>query len=380
MRSTAAVYLVAASLACPGISFGASSKWLVYFGTYTGPNSKGIYVSEYDPATGRIGDVQLAGEITRPSWILADASGRHLYAVSELGNDGHTSGEISSFSIDRSTGKLTFINKVSSGGGGACHLALDKAGKTIFVADYGSGRVAAIRVNADGSLGAQTAMDQHSGSSVNPARQKGPHAHAVVLSPDGRFLFVPDLGLDEVFSYRLDAAAGSLTPNNPPFATVSPGAGPRHLAFHPNGKFAYVVDEMGSKISAFSYDKQSGKMTPLAEYSTLPQGFKGVNNSAEIAIDARGDHLYASNRGADTIAVFDIEANSGKLTKVQDSPVQGRTPRNFRLDPAGKFLLAANQDSNNVVAFKVDAKNGRLTPTGNTFSVPSPVCILFLKK
>jgi len=380
MRSTAALCLLTASVALPGISFGAASKWLVYFGTYTGPNSKGIYVSEYEPATGRIGDVQLAGEITRPSWILADGSGRHLYAVSELGNDGRTSGEVSSFSIDHATGKLTFINKVSSGGGGACHLALDKAGKTLFVADYGSGRVAAIRVKADGSLGEQTAMDQHTGSSVNPARQKGPHAHAVVLSPDDRFLFVPDLGLDKVFSYRLDPAAGSLTPNNPPFAAVSPGAGPRHLAFQPNGRFAYVVDEMGSKVSAFSYDKQSGRMTPLAEYSTLPEGYNGVNNSAEIAVDARGNHLYASNRGADTIAVFDIDPNSGKLTKVQDSSVQGKTPRNFRLDPTGKFLLAANQDSNNVVAFKVDAKNGRLTPTGNTFSVTSPVCILFLKK
>jgi len=380
MRSTAAFCLLAASVACPGICFGASSSWLVYFGTYTGPNSKGIYVGEYDPASGRIGNVELAGEITRPSWIVADAAGRHLYAVSELGNDGRTSGAISSFSIDRSTGKLTFINKVSSGGGGACHLALDKDGKTIFVADYGSGRVAAIRIKADGSLGDQTAMDQHTGSSVNPARQKGPHAHAVVLSPDDRFLFVPDLGLDEVFSYRLDPAAGSLTPNDPPFASVTPGSGPRHLAFHPNGKFAYVVDEMGSKVSAFSYDKQSGKLTPLAEYSTLPQGFDGVNNSAEIATDAKGNHVYASNRGADTIAVFDVDANSGKLNKVQDSSVEGKTPRNFRLDPAGKFLLAANQDSNDVVVFKVDAKNGRLTPTGNTFSVPSPVCILFLKK
>jgi 6-phosphogluconolactonase len=215
---------------------------------------------------------------------------------------------------------------------------------------------------------------------VNPARQKGPHAHAVVLSPDDRFLFVPDLGLDKVFSYRVDSASGSLTANDPPFVAVAPGAGPRHLAFHPGGKYAYVVDEMGSKVSAFSYDKQSGKMTPIDEYSTLPQGFSGVNNSAEIAVDAKGNHLYASNRGADTIAVFDIDANTGKLTKAQDSSVQGKTPRNFRLDPTGKFLLAANQDSNNVVVFKVDAKNGRLTPTGNTFNVTSPVCILFLKK
>jgi 6-phosphogluconolactonase len=379
MRFVAAAFVLLAGLAFPETSV-AASKWFVYFGTYTGPNSKGIYVSDYDPASGRIGDIRLAGEIPRPSWILADKSGTHLYAVSELGNDARTNGEISSFTIDRATGKLTFINKVSSGGGGACHLALDKDGKTLFVADYGSGRVAAIRIKADGSLGDQTAIDQHSGSSINPARQKGPHAHSVVLSPDDRYLFVPDLGLDKIFSYKLDPAAGSLTPNNPPFATVTPGSGPRHMAFHPNGKFAYVVDEMGSKVSAFTYDRQSGKLTPFAEYSALPKGFSGVSNAAEIAIDAKGAHLYASNRGADTIAVFDIDAQSGKLSKVQDMPTQGRTPRNFRLDPSGKFLLAANQDTSNVVVFRVDTKNGRLTPAGLQASVPSPVCILFLKK
>lgn len=372
--------LLAATALFSHLSFAASAKYLIYFGTYTGPVSKGIYVSEYDPATGKIGNPQLAAEITRPSWVIEDASGTHLYAVSELGNDAKSSGEVSSFAIDHSTGKLRLLNKVSSGGGGACHLALDKTGKVLFVADYGSGRVAAIRVNADGSLGEQTAMDQHAGSSVNPARQKGPHAHAVVLSPDATYLFVPDLGLDRIFSYRIDSNAGSLTPGNPPYATVPPGSGPRHMAFHPKGELAYVVDEMGSKVSAFRYDKASGKLTPLAEYSTLPDGFSGTDNSAEIAIDAKGRHLYASNRGADTIAVFDINPGSGSLNKVQDVSTQGHTPRNFSLDPAGRFLLAANQDSGNVVVFRVDEKNGRLTPTETTASVPSPVCILFLKK
>ncbi len=359
--------------------FAAGPEYLVYFGTYTGPNSKGIYVADYDAARGAISNLRLAGETVRPSWMIADAAGAHLYSVSELGNDGRTNGEVSSFAIDRASGKLTFINKVSSGGGGACHLAFDKSGRTLYVADYGSGRVAAIRVKPDGALGEQVSMDQHSGSSVNPGRQKGPHAHSVVLSPDGRYLFVPDLGLDKVFSYKVDAATGALSANSPAFATVTAGFGPRHMAFHPNGRLAYVVDEMGSHVSAFGYDAGAGKLTPLAEYSTLPAGFSRTNNSAEIAVDARGRHVYASNRGANTIAVFDVAPN-GTLKKTQDVSTQGRTPRNFQLDPAGRFLLAANQDTSNVVVFRVDPKSGQLTPAGQNASVPSPVSILFLKK
>jgi 6-phosphogluconolactonase len=354
------------------------SKYLVYFGTYTGPKSKGIYAYRFDPAAGKLDPVGLAAEIVRPSWVTVHPNHKFLYAVSELGNNGKEQGSISSFAIDAATGELKFLNKVSSGGGGACHLAIDKTGKTLYVANYGSGSVAAFPLGADGTLGERSGFSQHEGSSVNPRRQKGPHAHAVVLSADNRFLFVPDLGTDKVMSYRIDPAEGSLTANDPPFVQVKAGSGPRHFTFAPNGKFAYLINEMGSRVTAFSYNPSKGSLEEIQTTSTLPQDFRGENNSAEIEIDRRGRFLYATNRGDDSIAVFAVAPKTGKLTEVERVPTQGKTPRNIKLDPTGKYLFAANQDSNNVVIFKVDNSTGRLTPTGQVLDVGSPVCVQFV--
>lgn len=355
------------------------ARYLVYFGTYTGAKSKGVYVSRFDPASGKLEPARLAGELARPSWLTVHPNQRVLYAVSELGNDARSEGAIASFSIDPSTGELKLLNQVSSGGGGACHLAVDRTAKAIAVANYGTGSVALFALDADGRLGRRLAFVQHHGSSVNERRQSGPHAHAVVLSPDNRFLFVPDLGLDQILSYRFDPTAG-LAPNDPPFAKVKPGLGPRHFAFHPNGKFAYCLTEMGSAVTAFSYDAQKGALAEIQNISSLPPDFSGEDNSAEIALDDAGRFLYASNRGHDSIAVFAVDSKKGTLAPVEYVPTQGKNPRNFGIDPTGRHLLAANQNSDNVVVFRRDEKTGRLSPAGQVLDVPSPVCIQFVKE
>jgi 6-phosphogluconolactonase len=249
-------------------SSAAGTRYLVYFGTYTGPKSKGIYVCRFDAATGKTESVGLAGEIVRPSFLALHPNGRFLYAVSELGNDGKVNGSITAFTIDHATGALTALNTVSSGGGGACHLAVDKTGKTLVVANYGSGSAAAFPLSPDGRLNPAASLMQHSGSSTDPRRQTRPHAHAVVLSADNRFVFVPDLGLDQIRIYRLDAATARLTPNDPPFVSAKPGSGPRHFTFSPNGSFAYSLHEMGSLVTAWAYTSASGRLSELQTIST----------------------------------------------------------------------------------------------------------------
>ena len=359
------------------------SSYLVYVGTYTATNSKGIYNYRFDPKTGKLTPIGVAAEMANPSFMVTDPQHRFLYAVTEMGQEPGAdsykkNGSISSFSIDRKTGALTFLNKVDAGGGGSCHLVVDKTGKMLFVANYGSGNVASFAIKPDGSIGERTGFDQHTGSSVDPARQKGPHAHAVVLSPDNRFLFVPDLGTDQIKIYRVDAAKGTFTANDPEYATVKAGLGPRHFTFGRGAKFAYAVCEMGSSVVVFSYNPMKGSLTPVQTISNLPDGFTGIDNSAEIEMDRSGRFLYASNRGNDSITVFAVDPAKGTLTKVQVVPTQGNIPRNFALDPTGKYLVAANQKSNNLVVFSVDPKDGKLKAAGQMLDIPSPVDILFV--
>jgi len=354
----------------------------LYVGTYTGTDSKGIYGYRFDEEAGHLTPMGLAAEVVNPSFAVTDPAHRYLYAVTEMNEQGpdpyKTDGYISSFSIDPRTGSLTFLNKVSSGGGGPCHLVVDKTGRILFVANYGSGNVASFAIEADGGVGKMTGKDQHSGSSVNPLRQQGPHTHAVVLSPDNRFLFVPDLGLDRILIYRVDVAKRTFTLNSPSYVSVNPGLGPRHFVFGAGAKFAYAVCEMGSSVVTFSYDRESGKLTPLQTISTLPVDFSGEDNSAEIEVGSSGRFLYVSNRGNDSIAVFQIKMNTGLLNKVQIVPTQGNFPRNFVIDPTGRYLLVANQHSNNIVVFAIDSSNGQLTPTGQVLEAPSPISLLFV--
>ena len=355
------------------------SDYFVYIGTYTGPDSKGIYAYRFHPADGKLTPIGLAAEIASPSFLAIHPNGRFVYAVSEMDSyNGQKTGAVSAFRIDPQSGKLTLLNTVSSRGGGPCHVLVDKTGKNLLVANYGTGSVASLPIKEDGSLGEASAFIQHTGSSVNAERQKGPHAHSVNLSADNRFVIVTDLGLDEALVYRFDAAKGTLTPNDPPYAKVEPGSGPRHFAFHPTGKYAYTINEIKSTVTAFQYDRAHGTLQPVQTVSTLPADFTGQNSTAEIAVDRQGKFLYGSNRGHNSIAVFAIDSHKGTLTPVEQTPTQGKTPRNFAIDPTGTYLFAANQNSGNIVLFHIDHKTGRLTPAGQTVEVGSPVCVTFV--
>jgi 6-phosphogluconolactonase len=355
----------------------AASRYWIYFGTSTGPESKGIYACSFEPSAERFGPITLVAEVERATWLIVHPNNRYLYSVSEVGNDGKTDGAILGFEINPATGSLKLINRISSGGGGATHLAIDRTEKSILVANFGSGRVAAFRLHADGMLAEQTAMVQHSGSGVHP-RQLSPHPHAVVFSPDSRFLFVPDLGLDKVYSYVFNPAAGSLGPNSPAFVQVPPGSGPRHFAFSPDGRFAYLINQMESRITAYSYLAATGILTEIQTITTLPSGFSGTNSGAEIGLDRSGRFLYATNRGDDSVVVFSIDPKKGTLASIQHIATEGKRPRSFSIDPTGKYLFVENQDSNNVTTFRINGSTGELSPAGRVLSVPTPVCAVFV--
>jgi 6-phosphogluconolactonase len=354
-----------------------TNQYYLYVGTYTGPKSKGIHAFRYDTAKTTFDPLGTVAEMARPSFLAFSPDRRFLYAVSELGNSGKSEGYVYAFAIDRAMGKLTFLNRQTSGGGGACHLVVDKTGKFLLVANYGTGSAASFPIQSDGSLGGLVSKMQFAGSGPNQARQKGPHAHAVVLSPDNRFLFVPDLGADRIRIFHFDPKSGVLSPNTPADVAVKPGAGPRHFTFSPDGHFAYLICEMGSLVVAYRYDASAGSLTEIQTASTLPDGFAGENNCAEIEVGPGGRFLYASNRGHDSIAVFSIDRKTGKLERIQIESTHGRTPRNFAIDPTGRHLLAADQDSDRIVVFNRDSRSGKLSAAGKTVDVPSPVCLLF---
>jgi 6-phosphogluconolactonase len=359
-----------------------AQEYFVYFGTYTGAKIKGIYFSRFDATTGKLSTPELAGETKNPSFLAVHPTGKYLYAVGEVDeSQGKRGGAVVSFSLDAKTGKLAALNQQSSGGTGPCHVSVDASGKCVLVANYGSGSIAALPIRADGSLGEAATTVQHTGSSVNPQRQAGPHAHFIAPSPDNRFAFACDLGLDHVQIYQLDAANAKLGTNRPPFASVAPGSGPRHFVFSPDGNFIYVISEMKLTITTFTYDAKTGAMAELQSLSTLPADYAATDkdSAAEIAVHPTGRFIYASNRGHDSIAVFTVDRKSGKLAPVQHESTQGKMPRHFAIDPTGRWLLAENQNSDSVVVFSIDAVTGRLKPTGQTVTVGSPVCAVFMK-
>jgi 6-phosphogluconolactonase len=362
----------------PGPGGAVAGPVRVYFGTYTGGKSRGIYVSEFDAADGKLSPPELAAETKDPSFLALHPGRPVLYAVSEtVDTNGQRTGAVAAFAIDRPTGKLTFLNRQACGGAGApCHLAVDRAGQCVLSANYNSGCIAALPLLPDGRLGGPGALIQHHGASLNPQRQAGPHAHFILPDPANRFVLTCDLGLDKVIVYRL--GAGSLL-EPPTFAGVKPGSGPRHLAFDPTGQFVYVINELSSTLDVFAYAAGQGSLAPVQTVSTLPEGFQGANSAAEVQVHPSGKFVYGSNRGHDSIVIFAADSASGKLTLVGHEPSQGKTPRHFTFDPSGHWLLAENQDSGNVVVFRVDARTGRLTPTGQVVPVGSPVCALFVQ-
>jgi 6-phosphogluconolactonase len=348
----------------------------VYLGTYTaGDNgSKGIYRSVLGTETGTLSAPVLVAEAKNPSFLEIHPNSKFLYAVSESGG----AGSVSAYVIDSETGGLTLLNQQPSRGAGPCHVSIDHAGKNVLVANYGSGSAAVIPIRPDGTLAEPTGFTQHTGSSVNRRRQRGPHAHSINVSADDRFAFVADLGTDKIMIYRLDGEAGTIVPNDPAFVALKPGAGPRHFAFAPDGEHAYAINELHCTITAFDYDQAAGALTEIQTVPTLPSDFEGDNTCAEVRLHPTGRFLYGSNRGHDSIAAYRVDPAAGTLTLVEHETAGIKTPRNFNIDPTGAFCLAANQGSDSVVVFRIDQQSGALTPTDQKITVGRPVCIRFL--
>jgi len=346
----------------------ASGKVAVYIGTYTGGKSKGIYRAELDLKTGKLGEPMLAAEVGSPSFLTLSADRKFLYAIGE-----GQGGGVTSFSV-AADGKLTKLNSQTTGGAGPCHLSLDRKGGTLLVANYGSGSVESLPVEKDGSLGKPATFIQHVGSSVDKGRQQGPHAHSINVDPSGKFAVAADLGLDKVLIYKLDPATSKLTPNEPAFYATAPGAGPRHFAFHPTRPIAFVINEMSLTLDMLSWDSAKGELKKIDSASTVPEkaNRKGAS-TAEVVVHPNGKFVYGSNRGHDTIVAFKI--GDDKLEYIGNFGEGVKVPRNFNIDPTGRYLLVANQDGDSVVVFAIDTETGKLTPTGSKIVVGKPVCL-----
>jgi len=353
-----------------------STQPFVFVGTYTYEGSQGIYAYRLEYPTGKLTPAGITSGIASPSFLTLDSQHRYLYAVNELDQfQGEHSGGLSAFSIDPETAELELLNQRPSHGTSPCHLAVDRTDRFLIATNYGSGSVCVVPIRADGTLGEATDLVQHSGRSIHPQRQTGPHAHSITLDPTNRYSFVADLGLDRVMIYQLDLVSGKLVPNDPPWVAFTPGAGPRHLAFHPLLQHAYVVNELDSNVTVLAYDPETGSLRPVQSLSTLPDSFDGPNTCADVHVEPGGRFLYGSNRGHDSIAIFAIDQRTGELDPIGHQSTLGETPRNFAIDPSGALLLAANQDTDSIVSFHLDSETGGLTPTGQVTQVSMPVCV-----
>ena len=364
---------------------------LVFVGTYSEPilfgtgqilqgQGKGIYAFDLDTGIGALTPAGITQNVRNSSYLAFDPSRRFLYCVNEFKEfEGKASGAVSAYKINPETGGLTYLNTKASGGTDPCHLVVDATGRNVLIANFASGSVCVLPAQADGSLGEACDFVQHRGSSVDPRRQAGPHAHAVTLDGPNRYLFVPDLGMDKVLIYAFNAVTGKITPNpDQPWVSALPGAGPRQIVMHPGGHFAYLINELNSTMTAYRYDAARGMLAELQTLPTLPADFHGQSTCAEVQIAPSGRFLYGSNRGHDSIAIFAVDQNQGTLIPVGHESTQGRIPRNFEVSPTGEFLIAANQDTNNLVVFRIDAATGRLKPTGYTAEAGTPICVRFM--
>lgn len=347
----------------------------VYIGTYTGRGSEGVYVANFDPATGALSTPRLAARAENPSFLAVHPSGKFLYAANEIEKfQGKSTGGISAYAINPENGELTILNQLASGGGAPCHISLDPSAKVLLSANYGGGNIAAFTLAPDGKLTARTAFIQHEGSSVNKARQEAPHAHAINCDASGKFVFANDLGIDKVMIYRLDAAAGALSASDPPALEVKAGSGPRHLAI--KDKTVYVLNELSSTVTVFDFDFATGKSMEIQTISTLPEGESISNGCAEIVVHPSQPFVYASNRGHDSLAIFERDPASGKLTAKGHVKTGFKTPRNFAFDPTGAFCLVGSQSTNEVFVHRVE-KGGAMALIGAPVKVGSPVCFRF---
>ena len=372
-RYRAVSWLAAAAWTALALLPAAAADLTVYFGTHTAGPGKGFSVSHFDTVTGALSKPEFLLETPAPAYYVIAPGGRRLYSC-------NSTGFVSAYSIDPATAQLKLMNQKPSGGGDPSYISLDQTGHYVFAANYRGGNIAVWALAPDGSLGERTAFVQHTGSSVNPTRQSHAFAHSIRVDPTNRFVLVADLGLDKLFVYKFNVKDGSLTPNDPPFAKSAPGSGARHVVFHPNGRWVYLITEMGSTIMLFDWDTKRGALSEVQTVSTLPKDFQGTSTCAEIQVHPSGKFVYASNRGRDSIAVFSVDAKTGRLTLIQDVPSGGKTPRNFDMDPTAHWLLVTNHGSNTAMVFRIDQETGKLTPTGQSVDVPSPYCPRFLAR
>lgn len=355
-----------------------SKELLLYVGTYTSKGSEGIYVYRFDAETGSLSKIHTVKSVVEPSFLTIDKSRKFLYAVNETEDyEGKKSGAVSAFAIDRKTGNLTFLNKVASLGGAPCHLSVSENEKFVFAANYSGGNVAVFPVEEDGSLGASVDFHQHSGNGANKKRQEAAHAHSINLDEKNKFALVCDLGVDKVFIYELDKKTGQLTTNPAQnFYQTKAGAGPRHLAFHKNGKLAFLINELDLTISSLRYDHEKGTLAEIQTVSTLPENASRTGATcADIHVSPNGKFLYGSNRGHNSLVVYKIDEKTGTLEYVEHTSTGGKNPRNFAIAPNGKFLLAANQSSDSIIVFSIDEETGKLTQTTNKATISMPVCL-----
>jgi 6-phosphogluconolactonase len=376
-RSTLAVLaLLATLLSVSGTVVGSSDKgYFVYVGTFTATSSKGIYAFRFSPSTGKAVPLGLVAETANPTWLVVNPNQRFLYSTNEHPGNSEPGNTVTAYAIDQKTGKLTLVNKVSSKGVGPCHLSLDRTGKVLIAANFGSGSIATFPIQPDGRLGEASGFMQDHGSSIDPARQGGPHAHGTAVSPDNQFVLVADLGTDRIFAYRLNHSTGALEPNDTPAAILPPGRAPRHMAFHPSSKYMYMVSDKG--VSTFAYDKAHGTLKELQTLA-LPEGSAGQSTYSEVQVDRAGKFVYDANRQDASIGVFTVDPGTGTLTTIQRVLTGGKTPRSFSLDPVGKYLFSANEGSGSVSVFRVNSTSGMVTPTGQVIQdMPDAASVAF---
>ncbi len=353
-----------------------------YIGGYTRNHEPGIYLCQVEPSTGALTLRPAVAQAANPSFLVVHSSRQYLYAVNEtMTFQDQPGGAVSAFAINEQDGSLNLLNQQPSFGGAPCHIVMDRSERFVLVANYMGGNLAVYPIRPDGSLDAASDMVQHHGRGADPRRQERPHAHSITIAPDNRFALAADLGLDRIMIYRLDLESGKLIAHDPPYTALHPGAGPRHLAFHPNGHLVYAVNELDSTLTVFAYDPGQGTMREIQTLSTLPADWQGSgtsNSGADVHVHPSGRFVYSSNRGHDSIAVFAVDQTTGQLTAAGHTSTQGRTPRNFAVHPDGALLLAANQDSHTVVAFHIHPETGQLAPTSHAANVPMPVCMTWM--
>jgi 6-phosphogluconolactonase len=350
---------------------------LVFISSFAAGDKGAIHAYQLASETGALKLVHRTTGVENPFFMAVSRDQKFLYSIHAKSFGGKDPEQVAAYALEGRTGRLKLLNRQSTRGTASCYLDIDATGKTVLVANYSTGNVASLPVGEDGSLGEAASFFQHAGSSVDPARQKAPYAHCIVVSPDNRFAFAADLGLDQVLSYRLDAATAKLSPNQPPFAKSPPGAGPRHLTFHPNGRYVYVINELKNSVTMFDFVAESGTLTERQTISTLPEDFKGTSHCADLKITPNGRFLYGTNRGHDSIAAYRL-GEDGRLTLIAIEPSLGKGPQNLVIAANGKLLLCANMPGNNVAVFRIDAQAGGLKSVGEPVAIPSPSCIRLL--